>query len=88
MNERLVEALYIPADDRVRRRVDELCEIYGKPGEAVDIPLTQEELAGMAGTSRATVNRVLRRALAAGEIRLRRGHITVSQAPEKPVARG
>lgn len=55
----LAEALYVPADTRVRRRLLDMTVIYGE-GEEVTVPLTQEELASLAGTSRATVNRVLR----------------------------
>ena len=42
------------------------------------IPLTQEQLAEMAGTSRATVNRVLRQAEEAGAVSLSRGRIRVT----------
>ncbi len=41
------------------------------------MPLTQEELSNLAGTSRATVNRVLREAQGRGEVALRRGRIEV-----------
>jgi CRP-like cAMP-binding protein len=41
------------------------------------IPLTQEELASMAGTSRATVNRVLGDAEAAGAVAVKRMRISV-----------
>ena len=44
------------------------------------MPLTQEELSNLAGTSRATVNRVLREAQARGEVALRRGRIEVLDA--------
>jgi CRP-like cAMP-binding protein len=45
------------------------------PGTVV--PLTQEELATLAGTSRATVNKVLREEQAAGTIELARGRTTL-----------
>jgi len=44
-------------------------------GETVE--LTQEELAQLAGTSRATVNRVLREEEKRGALRLDRGRVTV-----------
>ena len=75
-NERLVEALHVDADTRVRRRLVELCDTYGRDDEAV-IPLTQEDLAGLAGTSRATVNRVLRDEQKRGTVELRRGRTVV-----------
>ena len=75
VNDLLMEAHYVDADVRVRRRLLEL-------GEAFDgtIPLTQEEIAQTAGTSRATVNRVLREEEAAGAVELGRGRTTVTDA--------
>jgi CRP-like cAMP-binding protein len=73
VNDLLMEAHYVDADVRVRRRLLEL-------GEAFDgtIPLTQEEIAQTAGTSRATVNRVLREEEAAGAVELGRGRTTIT----------
>lgn len=50
---------------------------YHYDGADAVIPLTQEELAGLAGTSRATVNRVLREAERAGTLKLSRGKVAV-----------
>jgi CRP-like cAMP-binding protein len=77
VNERLLEALYVPADRRVLRRVLELGERYGGTEGGAQVPLTQEEIAAMAGTSRATVNRVLRGQEAAGTVRLARGRVEI-----------
>ena len=74
-SERLVEAHYVDADTRVRRRLLELARTY----EGV-VPLTQEELAAMAGTSRATVNRVLRDEQKRGSVALSRGRVTLLEA--------
>lgn len=77
LSRHLVEALYVPVDTRVRRRLLDLVAIYGDgQGEAV-VPLTQEHLAELAGTSRATVNRVLREEAERGTVRLGRGRTTV-----------
>ena len=54
--DRIVEAHYVDAETRVRRRLVELAATY----DSDVVPLTQEDIAAMAGTSRATVNRVLR----------------------------
>ena len=60
MNQRLLEALYLPVERRLLRRLSELSQLYRAGAhDVVDIPLTQEELAELAGTSRATVNAVL-----------------------------
>ena len=80
-NELLAEALYTSADIRVIHRLRELAMLYssGEDGEAV-IPLTQDEIAELAGTSRATVNRVLRAEQRAGSIKLTRGRTSVVDA--------
>jgi len=74
----LVEALYLPVDKRLLRRLVELCRVYGGPGATrVVIPLTQEDLAGLAGTTRPTVNSVLRSLQDAGTVSLSRGRVEV-----------
>jgi CRP/FNR family transcriptional regulator, cyclic AMP receptor protein len=77
LSEQVIEAYYVPADRRVLRRVCELAELYGRGAEELVVPLTQEELAELAGTSRATVNRVLREAERRGSVELRRGKTAV-----------
>jgi CRP/FNR family transcriptional regulator, cyclic AMP receptor protein len=74
-NELLLDALYVPAERRVVRRLAELADVYAD-GDGV-IALTQEELAQIAGTSRGTVNRVLREQEERGAISLRRGKTTI-----------
>ena len=77
LDSQLLDALYLPADLRVRKRVAELAERYeGADGETV-IPLRQEDIADLAGTSRATVNRVLREEARRGTVRLTRGRTAV-----------
>jgi CRP-like cAMP-binding protein len=79
-NQLLLEALYVPVEKRVRRRLLELAESYeGRDG---DVPLTQEQLAELAGTSRATVNKVLREEQERGAVELRRGRTIVLQPEE------
>lgn len=72
LDERLAEALYVPAEIRVLRRLAELTAIFGDV-----VPLFQEDLANLAGTTRATVNRVLRPHARAGVVGLERGRIVV-----------
>lgn len=80
LDELLLEALYIPVERRVLRRLVELAGTYaGRDGE---IPLTQEQLAELAGTSRATVNKVLRDEQRRGTLELRRGRTIVVQPEE------
>jgi CRP/FNR family cyclic AMP-dependent transcriptional regulator len=76
-SDRIVEAHHVDAETRVRRRLCELASTYGEgDGEAI-VPLTQDDLASMAGTSRATVNRVLREEEKRGTVALKRGRVQV-----------
>src|SRR5690606_21285885 len=77
LSEALVEALYLPADTRVRRRLLDAVAAYGPGGPGAVAPLTQEEVASVAGTSRATVNRVLREEQQYGSVELGRGRTTL-----------
>jgi CRP/FNR family transcriptional regulator, cyclic AMP receptor protein len=79
LNERLLEALYVPADRRIMRC---LVDLAGNDGG--EVPLTQEELAEIAGTTRATVNRVLREHERRGTVALRRGRIVVLERARIP----
>jgi CRP/FNR family transcriptional regulator, cyclic AMP receptor protein len=73
----LLDALYVPADKRVRRRLAEVSALYDGGDDGAVVPLTQDDIAGLAGTSRATVNRVLREEAARGVVELRRGRTRV-----------
>lgn len=81
LSERLTEAYYVDADTRVRRRLVELARFY-EGIEPTMVPLTQEALAEMAGTSRATVNRVLREEQKRGAVELARGRTVVCALDE------
>src|SRR5262249_2183237 len=73
---RLYEAHFVPAQARVLRRVVELSG-PPEPGRRAALLLTQEELGGLAGTARATVNRVLREEETRGTVELGRGRVSV-----------
>ncbi len=74
LTNQLVEALFVPATTRVLRRVADAAALYGHGV----IPLTQEEIASMAGCTRPTVNRALRSAQDAGMVDLARGGFVFS----------
>lgn len=87
LSDRLVDALFVPSDRRVVSRLMELCDEYaedageagdagGRPG-AVLIPLTQTDLAELAGATRPTANRVLQSLSNDGLVQLSRGRISV-----------
>jgi CRP-like cAMP-binding protein len=74
--DRLVEALYTPVALRVRAHLIQLAALYGDlAADEVTIPLSQEHLAGLSGTTRETVNRVLKQEQERGAVRLSRGRI-------------
>ncbi len=72
----LLDALHLPAKTRVMRRLAFLADIYA--GHATQsIPLTQDDIASMAGTTRQTVNRILNQAREDGLVDLNRGRIVI-----------
>lgn len=72
----LVEALNEPVEVRLARRLLALHDSYG--GESpVSVPLTQDDVASLAGTTRPTANRVLKDLEAAGTIAISRGRIDI-----------
>ena len=77
LTERLIEAHTVAAEQRVLRRLLELAARYPAGGGSAVVPLTQEDIAGLAGTSRATVNRVLREQEKLGALELGRGRTTI-----------
>lgn len=78
LSHQLLEALYVPADKRVLRRLLDLISVYNTGSDVTTtIPLTQEDLAQLAGTTRPTTNKVLRAAEDAGTLRIGRGRIEV-----------
>ena len=81
LEERLLEALYLPVERRVLRRLRELTE-HGADGQPLQVPLTQEELAELAGTTRSTINRILRDEEKRGTVKLERGRTTVLDRDE------
>lgn len=87
LSQALLEALYVPVDQRVVRRLVDLAATYGgegaagSPGAPVVVPITQDDLAGMAGTTRPTTNQVLQRLADEGVLGLGRGRIELRDLP-------
>ena len=73
----LVEALHVPAEQRVLRRLLALVALYQDGPLPVSVPLTQDDLASLAGTSRPTANKVLRQMEELGALQLGRGRVKV-----------
>lgn len=82
LSQRLLEALYVPVDKRVLRRLVDLVSIYETGPGTTTILLTQDDLAQLAGTTRPTTNRVLRAAEDAGTLQIGRGRIEVLDRAE------
>ena len=76
--ERLFEALHLPVEQRLVARLRELVQLYPVDGGPVVIPLSQDDLADLAGTSRQSVNKVLTQGGLAGAVLVGRGRITVT----------
>jgi CRP/FNR family transcriptional regulator, cyclic AMP receptor protein len=73
----LMEMLFVSAETRVLRRLLSVANLW----EArAPLAITQQELAGLAGTTRATANRALREAAADGLLALRRGSVEILDA--------
>jgi CRP/FNR family transcriptional regulator, cyclic AMP receptor protein len=79
LSTRLLEALYVPADQRVLRRLHDMVAVNGGANAVVE--LTQDEFATMAGTTRSTVNQVFKAAESEGIVLLARGRVQVLDAP-------
>ncbi|HEY4025509.1 MAG TPA: Crp/Fnr family transcriptional regulator [Candidatus Dormibacteraeota bacterium] len=77
LSAQIEEALYLPVQTRILRRLVELARTYGDGHVPAVIPLTQEDIAGLAGTARATVNRILRAERNRGTVSLEKRRITV-----------
>ncbi len=69
----LAEALYLQVPKRLAKTVHGLLDVFP---DGV-IPLTQDDLAGLCGTTRQTANEVLQSLVADGAIALSRGRVTV-----------
>jgi CRP-like cAMP-binding protein len=81
LSQRVLEAMYYPADRRVLRRLADLAALYDEGRSPTVIGLRQDDLATMAGTTRSTTNRVLQQLVEAGVITVGRGRIEVRDVP-------
>lgn len=75
-DERIVAAHFLDADARVRWVLAGLVPVY-RDADGIVVPLTQENLAELAGTARGTVNRVLRKEQELGTLAIERGRVRV-----------
>ena len=76
----LVDALYTSPARGMRQVIDELVDQYLTGDGSAAIPLTDDELASLAGSSRLNVERLLHELRDSGQVRTRRGQITVERS--------
>jgi CRP-like cAMP-binding protein len=77
LSAQLLEAQYLSVDKRLARRLVDLAGSFGGPVRGTEIPFTQDDLAGLAGTTRQTTNKMLRDFEDAGWLTLARGKVIV-----------
>jgi CRP-like cAMP-binding protein len=76
--QQVVEAMYVPVEKRVWRRLGEMTTLFGTAdAPEATIPITQDVLAQLSGCTRPTANRVLRAGEGAGIIAMARGRIEI-----------
>lgn len=84
-NEVLQDAAFLDIPSRVAKRLLELAESHGirtPQGLLIDLSLTQEEIAGMVGATRESVNKALRLYIDRGLITREKQRITVLEPQE------
>ena len=77
LSEQLLDAHTLAADERVRKQLRRLADTFAN-GDRATLPITQHDLATLAGTTRPTANRALQPLLDAGVIEIGRGRIVVA----------
>lgn len=81
LSERLAETVYENVNRRCARRLYEVATLFRDGEDQVTVPITQDDLAGLAGASRPTVNQILGQLQDAKIIATGRGTITVNSMP-------
>jgi CRP/FNR family cyclic AMP-dependent transcriptional regulator len=77
LSSRLLETMYLDLEQRLCRRLLFLAEIYQVGDGQIVLPLTQEQLADLAGGSRPSLNQVLQRLVDHGLVTVGRGRIVI-----------
>jgi CRP-like cAMP-binding protein len=78
LTKHLVEALYVSVDRRVARRIWTLAAMHGGTVRGTELPLTQQDIADLAGATRPTVNQSLKKLEAQGAVTLFRGGVRIA----------
>jgi CRP/FNR family cyclic AMP-dependent transcriptional regulator len=81
LSHRVAEAHHVGVPQRVARRLHEVGRLYAAGSGPVRVPLTQQDLAGLTGATRPTVNAALRALERDGVVRLGRARIELLDLP-------
>ena len=81
LTRQVMDLSFVPAAERVLTCVDQLARSYADGAGQVTIPLTQEQIAQLAGTSRQVASEALAAEARAGRLQLGRGRIVLADAP-------
>jgi CRP-like cAMP-binding protein len=77
LSTQLLEALHVPVPKRVALRLIDLADQYADGPPPIRVPLTQDDIADLCGTTRPTVNKVLRELEEQGVVDIARGQISI-----------
>jgi CRP-like cAMP-binding protein len=77
LSHHLMDALYRSVEERVARRLLETVRLNPDAGDGLVLPLTQQDIASLAGTTRPTANIVLNDLQALGIVALSRGKVVI-----------
>ncbi len=78
LTRKLSEALFLPVDRRVARRIWQVAATFGGPEAGTRVPLTQHDVADLVGATRPTVNQSLKKLEGRGAIELYRGGVRIA----------
>jgi len=77
LNGRLSEALYLPVEARLIRRLLDVAARFGTGDDRERVALSQDDLAGLAGTTRETANRILNQLAGDAIVHVGRGSVVL-----------
>ena len=77
LSHHLMDALYRSVEERIARRLLETARLYPDAGDGLVLPLTQQDIASLAGTTRPTANIVLNDLQDLGVVALSRGRVVI-----------
>jgi CRP-like cAMP-binding protein len=77
LSHQLMDALYRSVEERIARRLLDAARLYPDAGDGLVLPLTQQDIASLAGTTRPTANIVLNDLQGLGIVALSRGRVVI-----------